>query len=62
MPKVERQRRMRTMRNLVLRNNVDRWSAGFLDALREVGENGQASEDDDPLGELEWTVERIRHR
>jgi trehalose-6-phosphate synthase len=71
MPRVERQRRMRSMRNQVLRNNVDRWSAAFLDALRGVGQSGQGGQgsqgsqvvdDDDPLGDLEWTVERIRHR
>jgi trehalose 6-phosphate synthase len=62
MPRVERQRRMRAMRNLVLRNNVDRWSAGFLAALRGVSQVGQGGEDEDPLGDLEWTVERIRHR
>ena len=62
MPRVERQRRMRAMRNLVLRNNVDRWSAGFLEALRHVGHEGEASGNEDPLGDLEWTIERIRHR
>jgi trehalose 6-phosphate synthase len=62
MPLVERQRRMRAMRNLVLRNNVDRWSAGFLHALRGVGQGNQTSDEEDPLGDLEWTVERIRHR
>jgi trehalose 6-phosphate synthase len=62
MPRVERQRRMRAMRNLVLRNNVDRWSAGFLDALRGLGQDNQGSDDEDPLGDLEWTIERIRHR
>src|ERR1700761_2147900 len=60
MPRNERARRMRTMRQQVLRNNVDRWSQQFLDALRGVGQDNQAGEDDDPLGELEWTVERIR--
>jgi trehalose 6-phosphate synthase len=34
MPLLERRRRMRSMRNLVLRNNVERWSADFLSALR----------------------------
>ena len=62
MPRNERARRMRTMRQQVLRNNVDRWSQQFLDALRGVGQDNQAGEDDDPLGELEWTVERIRRR
>jgi trehalose 6-phosphate synthase len=66
MPRVERQRRMRAMRNLVLRNNVDRWSAGFLAALKGVGEDNQSADavadDEDPLGDLEWTIERNRHR
>jgi trehalose 6-phosphate synthase len=62
MPRVERARRMRSMRNLVLRNDVDRWSAQFLDALRGTGQDNQPGDDEDPLGDLEWTVERIRHR
>ena len=66
MPLVERQRRMRAMRKLVLRNDVARWSAEFLTALRAAGADnaGEAepAEDEDPLGELEWTIERIRHR
>ncbi|HEY4266615.1 MAG TPA: trehalose-6-phosphate synthase [Galbitalea sp.] len=62
MPLVERQRRMRSMRKLVLRNDVARWSAEFLTALRAAGKNHDVTVDDDPLGELEWTIERIRHR
>ena len=63
MPRVERQRRMRSMRQVVLRNDVERWSAEFLEALRTAGtENQQDVDDDDPLGELEWTIERIRQR
>jgi len=62
MPLVERQRRMRSMRKLVLRNDVARWSAEFLTALRAAGQNHDIDVDDDPLGELEWTIERIRHR
>jgi trehalose 6-phosphate synthase len=62
MPLVERQRRMRSMRKLVLRNDVARWSAEFLTALRAAGKNHDIAVDDDPLGELEWTIERIRHR
>jgi trehalose 6-phosphate synthase len=62
MPRVERQRRMRSMRNFVLRNDVDRWSAGFLEALRGVGQANQLGDDEDPLGDLEWTIERSRHR
>jgi trehalose 6-phosphate synthase len=62
MPRDERQRRMRAMRNLVLRNNVERWSAKFLDALRGIGQAGPMVDEDDPLGDLEWTVERIPGR
>jgi trehalose 6-phosphate synthase len=65
MPLAERQRRMRSMRKLVLFNDVDRWSAEFLAALRKAVEPAQPAEstdDDDPLGDLEWTVERIRRR
>ncbi|HEX4443076.1 MAG TPA: trehalose-6-phosphate synthase [Galbitalea sp.] len=62
MPRVERARRMRSMRTQVLRNNVDRWSAEFLDALRGIGQDNQSGEEEDPLGDLEWTVERIRRR
>ena len=49
------------MRNQVLRYDVDRWSAEFLAALRSAGEENQPDEDD-PIEDLEWTVERIRHR
>jgi trehalose 6-phosphate synthase len=62
MPRVERQRRMRSMRKLVLRNDVARWSEEFLTALRSAGAENEIVDDDDPLGELEWTIERIRHR
>jgi trehalose 6-phosphate synthase len=67
MPLVERQRRMRSMRKLVLRNDVARWSAEFLAALRSAGADNSGEpvepvEEEDPLGELEWTIERIRHR
>jgi trehalose 6-phosphate synthase len=62
MPRVERARRMRSMRNQVLRNNVDKWSAQFLDALRGIGQDNQSGEEEDPLGDLEWTVEKVRHR
>jgi trehalose-6-phosphate synthase len=62
MPRVERQRRMRSMRKLVLANDVARWSAEFLTALRAAGENNATDDDDDALGELEVTIERIRRR
>jgi trehalose 6-phosphate synthase len=66
MPRVERQRRMRAMRNLVLRNNVERWSMQFLEALRGIGLDNKLTDGeralDDPLEDLEWTSERIRPR
>jgi trehalose 6-phosphate synthase len=62
MPRIERARRMRAMRKLVLRNNVSRWSAEFLNALRSAGNLTHELDDDDPLGDLEWTIERTRHR
>jgi trehalose 6-phosphate synthase len=62
MPRIERARRMRAMRKLVLRNNVSRWSAEFLSALRSAGNLTHELDDDDPLGDLEWTIERTRHR
>jgi trehalose 6-phosphate synthase len=62
MPRVERQRRMRSMRKLVLANDVARWSAEFLTALRAAGENNATDDEDDALGELEVTIERIRRR
>jgi trehalose 6-phosphate synthase len=62
MPLAERQRRMRAMRKLVLRNDVNRWSAEFLTALRGAPAAAAAAENEDPLGELEWTIERIRRR
>ncbi|HEX4058592.1 MAG TPA: trehalose-6-phosphate synthase [Galbitalea sp.] len=61
MPQVERARRMRSMRKIVIRNDVNRWSDDFLAALRSTGQENQTDEDD-PIEDLEWTVERIRHR
>jgi trehalose 6-phosphate synthase len=61
MPVADRQRRMRAMRKLVLRNDVSRWSAEFLEALRGSVDT-TAPDEEDPLGELEWTIERIRNR
>jgi trehalose 6-phosphate synthase len=61
MPLAERQRRMRAMRKLVLRNDVSRWSAEFLTALRASTAPDGAIDPADPLGELESTIERIRH-
>jgi trehalose 6-phosphate synthase len=62
MPAAERQRRMKSMRKLVLQNDVAKWSADFLTALRASTEHVVSEDDEDPLGELEWTIERIRNR
>jgi trehalose-6-phosphate synthase len=55
MPHPERRKRMRSLRRRVRENDVAYWSESFLQALREAraGSTGE-----DPLGELEWTVER----
>jgi trehalose 6-phosphate synthase len=59
MPRAERRKRMRALRKRVRENDVAHWSREFLHTL---GEAGDASErvgvDLDPLGDLEWTVER----
>jgi len=69
MPKKERQARMRTLRKRVLENDVAKWSSSFLTTLSEaraaqvsydVDQQGEIDQavDLDPLGDLEWTVER----
>ena len=58
MPDEEKAKRMRAMRKQVLRNDVARWSVDFLTALRKAVQ--KPVDDDDPLGELESTIDRIR--
>jgi alpha,alpha-trehalose-phosphate synthase [UDP-forming] len=58
MPRMERRKRMRTMRKRVAENDVAHWSRTFLAALHETREGWTPDGDADPLGELEWTVER----
>jgi len=58
MPKRERQARMRSLRKRVLENDVAKWSSTFLSTLVEATRNRMPEPDADPLGELEWTVER----
>jgi len=63
MSRDERRKRMRSMRKRVRENDVGHWSRGFLRALAEahaaIGVPVDPADDDsDPLGELEWTVER----
>jgi trehalose 6-phosphate synthase len=71
MPKRERSARMRSLRKRVLEYDVARWSTTFLSTLAGVRGDRESAEpvdlnldlglepDDDPLGELEWTVERV---
>jgi len=64
MPKRERAARMRSLRKRVLEYDVSRWSTAFLSALAGVRGDRDSAEsvdliDDDPLGDLEWTVERV---
>ncbi|MCU1509112.1 MAG: otsA [Glaciihabitans sp.] len=59
MPREEQTRRMRSMRKRVFVNDVERWSLDFLTALRSSREL-PAELAEDPLGELEWTVDRVR--
>jgi trehalose 6-phosphate synthase len=62
MPKRDRVARMRSLRKRVLEYDVARWSTSFLTTLAGVrGDRDDVETEidlDDPLGELEWTVER----
>ncbi|WP_213814231.1 trehalose-6-phosphate synthase [Glaciihabitans sp. dw_435] len=61
MPREQQAKRMRSMRKQVLRFDVSRWSVDFLTALRQSRVVPAVIEDDDdPLGELESTIDRIR--
>ena len=57
MPTRDRQARMRSLRKRVLENDVARWSTTFLTTLAAARQE-QVDYELDPLGELEWTVER----
>ncbi|MGV8884354.1 MAG: alpha,alpha-trehalose-phosphate synthase (UDP-forming) [Microbacteriaceae bacterium] len=56
MPKAERASRMRSLRKRVLEYDVARWSTSFLSVLDETRAQ-QVAFEENPLGELEWTVE-----
>lgn len=58
MPRPERRKRMKAMRKKVRENDVAHWSAAFLSALADARSSSAAGDDGDPLGDLEWTVER----
>jgi trehalose 6-phosphate synthase len=61
MPRKDKRARMKSLRKRVLENDVAKWSSTFLATLTEATKhrNPEADAvDDDPLGDLEWTVER----
>jgi trehalose 6-phosphate synthase len=59
MPRAERRKRMRGLRKRVRENDVGHWSRSFLRALSDAnGGIDRLGADPDPLGDLEWTVER----
>jgi trehalose 6-phosphate synthase len=59
MPRAERRKRMRSLRKRVRENDVGHWSRSFLRALSDAnGGIARFGFDPDPLGDLEWTVDR----
>jgi trehalose 6-phosphate synthase len=61
MPRKERRTRMRSLRRRVRENDVSDWSRAFLGVLHTAsgGWGSPVGGDPDPLGELEWTVDRV---
>ncbi|WP_309709818.1 trehalose-6-phosphate synthase [Pseudolysinimonas sp.] len=60
MPRAERRKRMRSLRKRVRENDVGHWSRSFLRTLSDAnGGIDRLGADLDPLGDLEWTVERV---
>jgi trehalose-6-phosphate synthase len=57
MPHPERRKRMKSLRKRVQENDVNHWADSFLAALRAADTSPE-----DPLGELEWTVDRPLRR
>jgi len=58
MPKRDRAARMRSLRKRVLENDVAKWSTTFIDTLTATRSDRLPEPDADPLGELEWTIDR----
>jgi trehalose 6-phosphate synthase len=58
MPRKDKRARMKSLRRKVLENDVAKWSTTFLDTLSEARRNRLPNHDGDPLGDLEWTIER----
>ncbi|MEO5920257.1 MAG: trehalose-6-phosphate synthase, partial [Pseudolysinimonas sp.] len=59
MARPERRKRMRSLRRRVRENDVQHWSETFLSALRAASSGASL---ENPLGELEWTVDRPMRR
>jgi trehalose-6-phosphate synthase len=59
MPRPERRKRMRSLRKRVRENDVIHWSESFLASLRAASSGASL---ENPLGDLEWTVERPMRR
>ena len=59
MPRPERRKRMRSLRRRVRENDVQHWSETFLSALRAAS---SGASEENPLGDLEWTVDRPMRR
>jgi trehalose 6-phosphate synthase len=59
MPRHERRKRMRSLRRRVRENDVQHWSETVLAALRAAS---SGASDENPLGDLEWTVDRPMRR
>ena len=63
MPRAERRKRMRSLRKRVRENDVQHWSRGFLRTLSETNDGvDRYGVELDPLGDLEWTVEKPASR
>ncbi len=58
MPRQERRKRMRSLRRRVAENDVNHWSDSFLETLRGTRGLAPGWGGAEPLGSLEWTVER----
>ena len=59
MPHAERRKRMKSLRKRVRENDVTHWADSFLSALRYAASGATA---ENPLGDLEWTVDRPMRR
>ncbi len=58
MTRSERRKRMRALRKRVRENDVGHWSRSFLRTLADTRDGRLEGIDLNPLGDLEWTVDR----